>query len=127
MNDKRRTAATVLGLVALFFGVAATINAASHPFATSGGQQLAWVFAMNTLGGLLTALLGALAIAGARRREERLVLVAGLVFLLATLVTFLRTNASGNIFGGHAGTMSFFMMLGVGMVMLVISPKEPVG
>ena len=127
MNDRRRTAATVLGVVAVFFGGAAAINAVSQPFAASGGQQLAWVFAMNTLGGLLTALLGVLAIAGARGRNERLVLAAGLVFLAATLVTFLRTNTSSNILGGHAGTMSFFMMLGVGLVLLVVSPKEPVG
>jgi hypothetical protein len=127
MNDRRKTAVTVLGVVAVFLGGVAAINAVSQPFASSSGQQLAWVFAMNTLGGLLTALLGVVAIAGARGRNERMVLAAGLVFLAAALVTFLRTNTSGNILGGHAGTMSFFLMLGVGLVLLVVSPKEPVG
>jgi hypothetical protein len=122
MNDRRRNAATVLGVVAVCFGLAATVHAASHPFATSGGQQLWWVFAMNTLGGLVTLLFGGLAIAGARAQQGRLVLASGIVFLVAALITLLRTNASGNLLGGHAGTMSFFLMMGIGLVVLVVSP-----
>lgn len=124
MNDRRRSAATVLGVVAVLFGVAATVNAWSHPFAGSSGQQLWWVFAMNTLGGLLTLLFGGIAIAGARARSDKLVLTSGSVFLVAALITFLRTNTSSNVLGGHAGTMSFFLMLGVGLVVLVVSADE---
>lgn len=124
MNEKRRTAATVLGVVAVFFGLAATMNAASHPFAASVGQQLWWVFAMNTLGGLVTFVFGGLAIAGARANNTKLVLTSGIVFLAAALITLLRTNTSGNVLGGHAGTLSFFLMLGVGLVVLVVSADE---
>jgi hypothetical protein len=109
-------------VVAVCLGGAATVNAASHPFVASVGQQLWWVFAMNTLGGLVTIVFGGLAIAGARTERGGLVLASGIAFLIAALITLLRVNTSGDLFGGHAGTMSFFMMMGVGLVVLVVSP-----
>lgn len=123
MTDARSRAMTVLAGLAVVLGIASAINALSRPFAADAGQQLGGLFAMNTFGGILTAGLGLIAILGARDHQPKVVLGAGALFLLGALITFLRTATTLNFLGGHGATMSFLLMMGVGLIALVISPE----
>jgi hypothetical protein len=122
MSDARRKALSVLAAVAVVMGIACAINGLSHPFAADAGQQLGGLFAMNTFGGILTAGLGLVTILGTRDDQPKVVLGAGGVFLLGAFITLLRTATTLNILGGHGATMSFLLMMGVGLIALVVSP-----
>lgn len=123
MTGGRKTAITVLALVAIVLGAAAAINALSAGFLAERGAQLWRLFAMNTFGGLATVVLGVLALGTVVTGNRMPALLAGLAFLLVAALTLVRMNESLSLFGGRASTLSFLLMLGIGLVALVTSPE----
>lgn len=119
----RRAAVTVLAFVALVLGTAAAINALDAPLTASRGAQLWRLFAMNEAGALLTILGGLLALGSAAKRSRAPAEAAGLLFLGAAALTLVGVGRSFNLLGGRASTMSFFLMLGMGLLTLAVSPE----
>jgi hypothetical protein len=123
MRRERGQAATVLAVVAIVGGLAGAVNALGAPFAADRGEQLWRLYSMNTLGGVLTVVGGLAAAAGARRGSKGSVLLAGALFLVMAGLTVLGVGRTWNPFGGRASTASFWLMLGVGLTALVVSPS----
>ncbi len=123
MRQERARAATVLAVVAVVGGIAGALNALGAPFAADRGEQLWRLYAMNTLGGVLTVVGGLVAWLGTRRGSKGPVLAAGVLFLAMTGLTVLGVGQTWNPFGGRASTASFWLMLGVGLTALVVSPS----
>jgi hypothetical protein len=123
MRRERGRAATVLAVVAIAGGVAGAVNALGAPFVADRGAQLWRLYAMNTLGGVLTVAGGLVASVGARRGSKALTLLAGALFLAMAGLTVLGVGQTWNPFGGRASTASFWLMLGVGLTALVVSPS----
>ena len=127
MTHARTRAITTLGVVAIVFGIAGAINAHSQPLFADAGQQLGGLFALNLFGGVLTAVLGVAAILGARGGRRDVIVVAGAIFLMGAGLTLLRTATTSNLLGGHGATMSFLLMMGVGLVAVAVSPEVEAG
>lgn len=123
MRQERGRAATVLAVVAIAGGLAGAVNAIGAPFAADRGEQLWRLFSMNTLGGVLTVAGGLAAGVGGRRGSKGLVALAGVLFLAMAGLTVLGVGQTWNPLGGRASTASFWLMLGVGLTALVVSPS----
>ncbi len=123
MRQERGRAVTVLAVVAIAGGLAGAVNAIGAPFAADRGEQLWRLYAMNTLGGVLTVVGGLVAWLGARRASKGPVLAAGVLFLAMAGLTVVGVGQTWNPFGGRASTASFWLMLGVGLAALVVSPS----
>jgi hypothetical protein len=119
----RRVAILILAAVAIVSGLAGAALGMGEPFLAAQGQNLGKLFAMNTAGGLLTIGGGLLALAAALTRKPLLAALAGLVFLGAAGLTLLGVGRSFNYLGGRGNTLSLFLMLGVGLVALALSPQ----
>ncbi len=127
MMQARTRAVVTLGIVAIVAGIAAAVNARDQSLFANAGQQLGGLFALNLFGGILTSVLGVAAILGARAGRPEIVTIAGAIFLVGAAITLLRTATTLNFLGGHGATLSFLLMMGVGLVALAISPEADAG
>jgi len=76
-------------------------------------------------GGFVVALVvGAAAVIGGWFGQRLLVLACGAVFLLAAVVQAVLIGRSGDVFGGNGSTVSLWLGLGVGLVVLAAAPRS---
>ena len=123
MTADRRIATLILAAIAIAAGLAGAIVGLGEPFLAAQGQNVGKLFAMNTAGGLLTIGGGLLALVAALSRKPLLAVLAGLAFLGAAGLTLLGVGRSFNYLGGRGNTLSLFLMLGIGLVALALSPQ----
>ena len=123
MTRDRSKAVAMLATVAIAGGLAGTINGLGAEFMADRGQQLWRLYAMNTLGGVVT-IVGGLVGAGAfALRSKTLAGLVGLMFLGVAGLTLIALEQTYNLFGGRASTLSFWLMLGLGFTALAASPE----
>jgi hypothetical protein len=76
-------------------------------------------------GGFVVALVvGVVAAAGGWYGQRMLVLAAGAAFLLATVVQAALIGRPGNVLGGNGSTVSLWLGLGVGLLVLATAPRS---
>ncbi|MEO8475920.1 MAG: hypothetical protein ABI572_02575 [Actinomycetota bacterium] len=123
MTSDRRHATLILAAVAIVAGLAGAAAGIGEPLLADQGTNVGKLFAMNTAGGLLTIGVGTLALASGLLRKPVLEALAGLGFLAAAGLTLLGVGRSFNYLGGRGNTLCLFLMLGIGLVALALSPQ----
>lgn len=123
MTRDRTSAIAILSAIAVLGGVVGAINASGVDVFADGGPVVWRLYAMNTFGGLVTIAGGLVAAAAAVRRSKAIAAIAGLVFLGMAALTVIGNGQSYNLFGGRGSSASFWLMLGVGLTALAISPE----
>lgn len=128
MNGDRRRAVTILAAVAIAIGTAALLNALDAPSWTSGFKAQLWrLVSMSRLGAVVTIAGGVLALGSASSGKRLPAASAGLLFMAAAGFTLVGVGRSFNWLAGRASTLSFWMMLGIGLLALVLSPEVQAG
>lgn len=114
----------VLSGVALAMGLIALIASSGAAFAGPEGALLPVQLGFySPLGAIMTLALGAIALLGGVSREPVIVVVAGLGFLAAAGLVLVQAGASTNWLGGRGSTMSFFLAVGVGLLVLALASR----
>jgi peptidoglycan/LPS O-acetylase OafA/YrhL len=116
MDHARRRFALVLSLVALAAGVGGYLAALGEPFTNPKGSLLGKLLYFNRLGAVATSVLAAAALAGALARRRDLLVVVGVGFALAAVLTILQTGGDPNWLGGRGNTLSLFLACAVGLL-----------
>lgn len=124
MTGGIRTAALVLGVLGVLGGVLGLLFASGQPFTAAEGTRIGELFHLNTLGAIVSVVLGAVTLAGATLGRRVVVLAASAGWLLAALLTVLQSGGEPNLLGGTASTLAFFLGIGGGLGMLAIAPAE---
>jgi uncharacterized membrane protein YphA (DoxX/SURF4 family) len=125
-GDARRRAVLVLGAIAVVIGIIGIVVSADGSFTAKQGDLLGWskgelkLLWFNPLSGIVTAVLGALALTGARLDRRPLTSIAAVGFALMTLQVVVQWrynggNWTGGVFGGTGANMAFWGMLAVGL------------
>jgi hypothetical protein len=122
MDEARRRFALILSLAALVAGVGGFVAALPEPFANPKGSLLGKLVYFNRLGAVATIVLAAVALAGALARRRELLLVVGVGFTLAAVLTILQTGGDPNWLGGRGSTLSLFLGCAVGLLTLGLGP-----
>lgn len=124
MTRDRRSAITILAGVGIAIGIAGFINALDAPSWTSGFNAQLWrLVSMSRLGALITIVGGLIAIGSVRTSKKGPAALAGLLFMTAAGFTLVAVGRSFNWLAGRASTLSFWMMLGIGLLALTLSPE----
>lgn len=124
-----------LGIVAVLCGIGGLYVARNGGFADHHGALLGWArwelkfVWFNTLGALLTIVLGIVAIASSRMRQKMLGWVAGAGFALMALQVVAQWRSekgatTGGFLGGTGGTFAFWAMLAVGILVCTARQRE---
>ena len=126
MTRDRRTAVAVLATVAIVIGIAGFINALDAPSFTSGFDAQLWrLVSMSRLAAVVTLVGGVVAISSVLSGKRGPAALAGLLFMGAAGFTLVAVGRSFNWLAGRASTLSFWLMLGIGLLTLVFSPELP--
>ncbi len=124
MRSDRRSGVLILATIAIVIGIAGFINALDAPSLTSGFKAQLWrLVSMSQLGALITLVGGLLAMGSVRTGKRGLAATAGLLFMAAAGFTLVAVGRSFNWLAGRASTLSLWLLLGVGLLALVISPE----
>ena len=126
-NAARERAVTVLGLVAVVVGAVALALVSGRDFTAHQGKLVGWaggeakLLWFNPLSALLTAVLGAVALAAVRLGRPQLRLVAAAGFGLMALQVLVQWryragNWTGGVLGGTGANFAFWAMLAIGIV-----------
>lgn len=118
-----RRAAIVLGTVALVCGVAGLLAARDLNLTEDKGALIFALFRLNALGALVTIVLAIAALVAARSGVRALATAAGSGFALAAVVQLAQVGRETNVLGGRASTLSFFMCMGVGLILVGRHPR----
>lgn len=121
MTSHRR-AAVVIASVALGVGLAALVVSSDLAFTAPRGELLGPLMAFNPLGAIVTTVLAIVALAGAAWRSRAVVALGGAGFGAAALLQLVQAGRATNVLGGRPSTFSFFLFVGVGLVVLGGSP-----
>lgn len=124
MRSDRRSGVLILATIAIVIGIAGFINALDAPSLTSGFKAQLWrLVSMSQLGALITLVGGLLAMGSVRAGRRGLAATAGLLFMAAAGFTLVAVGRSFNWLAGRASTLSLWLLLGVGLLALMISPE----
>ena len=123
MTRDRRTAVAILATVAIAGGLGGVIAGLGGEFFADRGQPLWRLYAMNTLGGLVTIVGGLVGLGAFVLRSKPVAALAGLMFLGVTGLTLIGLGQTYNLFGGRGSTACFWLMLGLGFAVLAVSPE----
>lgn len=110
-----------LGRAALALGAA---GVASPVFALSTSSNNNFVPVQN-LGLVVFPALGMVAILGVALAQRLFVVLAGAGFALAAFVQLLQFGRSTNWLDGNGSTFSLLMALGIGLLMVGLTPSSP--
>ena len=130
---KPTTRATVtLAAAGMIAGLIGLVRA-DGSFTNRGGSDVGYgdlelqLMSFNRFGGLLCLALGALVLAGALRHKRMLVAVGALgyaAFAVQTLIGARRIDG-GNITGANPGTLSFCLIMAIGLGVLIGFDRSP--
>lgn len=137
VSGRARRALLVLSTIAVLLGVVALIKArdvgfseANPPAVDPGAMlfgtsdDLPWgkLLQFSPLGGLVTLVLGALALVGAWLRVRALVLLAAAGFVACAIQVLAQFGRSSNVLGGRGGNLGVFLAFAVGLGVLALTP-----
>lgn len=124
MSGPRRRAVAILGTLAVVAGVWGLIAARNLSFTAARGAPLSrFNITLSLLGALVTLLGGVLALVATGTGNRVVAALPGLLFGAAALLTLIGVGRSFNPLGGIASTLSFFMLLAVGLLSLAVVPE----
>jgi len=114
----------VLGIVALVVGLSVVLTTLDTPFLAVNDEdvRLLRIVHLNTFGGILLTIVGVLALAGGRRRQEGSAVVAGGMASLMALWALVGLNTPINYMSARADTFTLFLMLSVGLLLFTLTP-----
>ncbi|MEO5841194.1 MAG: hypothetical protein ABIQ73_19580 [Acidimicrobiales bacterium] len=130
---KPTTRATVtLAAIAMIAGLLGLIRA-NGSFTNRHGSDIGYgnlelhLMSFNRFGGLLSFVLGAMVLAGALRHQRLMVAVGALGFAAFTLQALIgaRQIDGGNITGANPATLSFCLMMTIGLGVLTAYDQSP--
>ena len=130
-----RTAWLPLGVLGVAAGIAGLIAAIDNPFTAKFGSLVGprgfevKLFWFNTLGALVAAAIGALALGAWFLRRRELALAGAALAGLAALQVLVQwrgsgANETGGILGGNGGTLCLWLILAIGLGLTTMS-HEP--
>jgi uncharacterized membrane protein YphA (DoxX/SURF4 family) len=122
----RRRAMTVLGAVAVVVGIVSLIVVSGRSFTAHQGKLVGWsrgelkLLWFNPLSALLTAALGALAVASVRLRRAELawIAVAGFAVMAMQVIVewrYRRGDWTGGVLGGTGPNLALWAMFAIGI------------
>ncbi|MGH9166158.1 MAG: Rv1678 family membrane protein [Acidimicrobiales bacterium] len=130
--SRYQRAQLVVALVALAFGLAGLLVARDLGFTAQRGAAIGpsdfelATLTLNPLGALASAVLAALAAAGAWRRRRLVVTAAGVGFLVLAALVLLQLGGSANWTGGRGSNVSLWLGVGVSLLALVSAERAAV-
>ncbi len=121
--DLARPVMTLSG-AGLVIGLIALIASSGGSFAGPEGALLPVQLGFySPAGAVVTLVLAAIALLGGVARQPVIVAVAGVGFLLAAVLVLFQAGSETNWLGGRGSTMSFFIAMGVGLLVLAVSSR----
>jgi thiosulfate dehydrogenase (quinone) large subunit len=129
-TEKWGTAATTAGAISIAVGVWGFVRASSLDFTAHVGSLIftktgeLQFLRLNSLGALVTLIIGVVVVVGARLKSALLTMLGGAAFAVLVLIGLIQwrnpaSGETGGIFGVHGGTIGFWLAL----AMLVLVPS----
>lgn len=112
--QRMRRAALILGVGAVASGVFSLLDDVRYRLVRLSGAGL-----------VVLLLLGALAIVASRLADRRIVAAAGAGFVVAAALQLAQLGRAANWLRGDGSTVSLFLGLGVGLLVLGLTPVPP--
>lgn len=124
MGERRSRGVIVLGALALIIGTLVVLTTLDSPFvvANSPDVRLLRLIHLDTFGGVLTVMVGALALVGGIRRTRGAALTAGVLASALGLWSLIGLNTALNLMSARADAFTFFLMIGSGLLLFTLTP-----
>ena len=113
-----RRAQVVLAAIALAVGAAGVWLGRELDMTAPQGVEVAGFLRFNPISSFVTALLGAISLAGVASERRGLSALAGIGFLIAALIVVMGAGQETSLFAGTGANAGFFLGLGGGLLAL---------